>query len=76
MYDVKHNMNNYLLCCPAVSISCFQCNSTDIDHQFLCTENMEDSDSLRPQPCTSINDAAYCVTLIGLHSGNYDLIIL
>ncbi|XP_060858343.1 U-scoloptoxin(05)-Cw1a-like [Metopolophium dirhodum] len=53
----------------AVCISCFQCNSTDINHQFLCTENMEDSDSLRPQPCTSINDAAYCVTQIGLHRG-------
>eukprot|EP00102_Acyrthosiphon_pisum_P024240 XP_016661450.1 PREDICTED: uncharacterized protein LOC107884258 isoform X2 [Acyrthosiphon pisum] len=30
---------------------------------------MDDSDSLCPQPCTSINDAADCVTLIGLPGG-------
>ncbi|XP_015377946.1 PREDICTED: uncharacterized protein LOC107172177 [Diuraphis noxia] len=53
----------------AVCISCFQCNSTDINDQFRCTETMEDSYGLRPQPCTSVYNAAYCVTLIGRHSG-------
>ncbi|XP_022173329.1 uncharacterized protein LOC111035845 [Myzus persicae] len=53
----------------AKSILCYQCNSTDINAQFLCTENMEDTDKLRPQPCSSVYNAAYCVTLIGRHRG-------
>ncbi|KAF0750317.1 Uncharacterized protein FWK35_00015004 [Aphis craccivora] len=52
----------------AVSISCYQCNSTDINDQFRCTEFM-DTYGLDPQPCTSVYNAAYCVKLIGRYEG-------
>jgi len=60
----------FYLCCSAVSISCYQCNSTDINDQFRCTEFM-DTYGLDPQPCTSVYNAAYCVKLIGRYEGIY-----
>ncbi|XP_025409757.1 uncharacterized protein LOC112683103 [Sipha flava] len=48
----------------ATSLSCYQCNSTDIHNQFQCTETM-DTYGLEPQPCTNVYNAAFCVKLIG-----------
>lgn len=52
------------ICCLAESISCYQCNSTDIYDQFRCTEFMDTYD-LTPQPCTDVYKASYCIKLIG-----------
>lgn len=65
-----NNTNNFYLCCSAVSISCYQCNSTDIENQFRCTEFM-DTYGLEPKPCTSVYNAAYCVKLVGRYEGIY-----
>ncbi|XP_060855071.1 U-scoloptoxin(05)-Sm1a-like [Metopolophium dirhodum] len=55
----------------AGSISCYQCNSTDIKYQFQCTETMDNIGDLRPTPCTNLYNAAYCVTHIGFHNGGH-----
>lgn len=54
----------------AISISCYQCNSTDIQNQFQCSEFMDTYDfGLSAQPCTDVYNAAYCVKLIGRYEG-------
>lgn len=54
--------------CSVASISCYQCNSTDIEDQFRCNEFM-DTYGLEPQPCTDVYNAAYCVKLSGRYEG-------
>lgn len=56
------------MCFLAASISCYQCNSTDIENQFQCIENMDDN-GLVPKPCTDVYNAAFCVKLIGRYEG-------
>ncbi|XP_050539294.1 U-scoloptoxin(05)-Cw1a [Daktulosphaira vitifoliae] len=50
------------------SISCYQCNSTDLQDQFKCTEFMNDAD-LMPTPCTEVYNAAFCIKLTGRYEG-------
>ncbi|VVC44701.1 Hypothetical protein CINCED_3A024806 [Cinara cedri] len=53
-----------------VSISCYQCNSTDIENQFLCSEFMDTQDfGLSARPCTDVYNAAYCIKLVGRYEG-------
>lgn len=65
--DVVNNIL-FLMCFLAVSISCYQCNSTDIENQFQCVENM-DTYGLDAKPCTDVYNAAFCVKLIGRYEG-------
>ncbi|XP_065223284.1 UPAR/Ly6 domain-containing protein bou [Planococcus citri] len=49
-------------------INCYQCVSTDLHNPFQCNEYMEDSD-LRPTPCDSVYNAAYCIKQTGRFEG-------
>ncbi|VVC44148.1 Hypothetical protein CINCED_3A017343 [Cinara cedri] len=64
-------INSLKLFCLASSISCYQCNSTDIKYQFLCGEFMDTHvDELSAQPCLE-NNANYCIKLVGYHEGRF-----
>lgn len=56
------------ICLLAESISCYQCNSTDTENQFQCTEFM-DTYGLSAHPCTDVYSAAYCIKLVGRYEG-------
>ncbi|KAG8225706.1 hypothetical protein J437_LFUL001740 [Ladona fulva] len=50
---------------PAVSISCYQCTSTDTDNPYLCTEFMTEDEDIQPKPCDDTYDAKYCIKFTG-----------
>lgn len=61
-------LSRFMFCLAASVLSCYQCNSTDIENQFQCAHTV-DKDSLAPKPCVDVDNARFCVKLTGRYEG-------
>ncbi|KAK3916337.1 U-scoloptoxin(05)-Sm1a [Frankliniella fusca] len=50
---------------PANAIECYQCESTDHNNPFQCSEFMPEDSELKPTSCDNVHNAQYCVKLVG-----------
>lgn len=50
-------------------ITCYQCNSTDHENPFQCTEFLDSSVDLQPKECSAVYNAAYCIKEVGRFEG-------
>ncbi|XP_034256052.1 U-scoloptoxin(05)-Sm1a-like isoform X2 [Thrips palmi] len=56
---------------PASAIQCYQCESTDHDNPFQCNEFMPEDSELQPSSCDYVDNAQYCIKLVGRNRGVY-----
>lgn len=57
----------------ATAIECYVCNATDSSTPFQCSEWFErfDSPDIKPQDCSNVYGAKYCIKHIGRFEGSF-----